>query len=591
MSVGVWGLVAHRSTERPNNDALDLVAGAPSAGADGLEGHLSWALELIDGAQPTLAEIEDRLAPSFLDAMTPSMFLAQTEIVTDAAPYRFHGFATDEESGIAAAMLVGTDDLVYAITLSVDPVQPDRIDALLILPAEVDRGPFSTVEITLHLLTLATLVVSAVVLWMLRARPRSLGVAVVAMVWSLHLLEIADGVAYSVGLLSGPLAVAAMAAVVVTGRADWPPRRMPMVVGAVFVVAAVAWSPLTAIDTSAVSLPDQVLAFGSNPDRARWLVSVSGWGLATAAAAMVVHLLVRQFRADWSDNRGEVATTLAGSAGAAMVAVAAVLPALDSSRFDLSVSPLVSVAMVVAAAGVVSTAAWERYDLGHVAAELEAENVELHAEVQAQLAEVRASRARIVQAGDEARRSVERDLHDGAQQRLLAAQLSIRMGRTRFAADDPDLDAYMAALADDIGTALNELREISRGLHPAILEEGVVAAAQALAETSAIPTTVMAEPDVGRFPSEVEHAAYYVLSEALTNATRHSGASHVGVAIENDATGLRISVRDDGGGGAVSRGGAGLVNLEDRVTALGGTWRLTSVPGDGTEIVAVLPCG
>ncbi len=591
LAIAVWAVAANGSTTRPAQDLIDVTAGQPDLDDEGLEGHLAWALDLIDGAAPSLDEVEARLAPAFLETMSPEMFLAQTEVVTDAAPYRFHGLDKDEDASVIAALLVGTDDTPYALTLSSDPTQPDLIDGLLIVPAEVERGPFSAVELTLHVLAVGIMALAVIVLWLLDAPGTSFMLAVVGVAFSSALFEIADGALFTVGLLSGPFAVALLAAVVASVKPGT--SHEPRVLAGVGVVAAsaVAWLPLVAIDTSAISLPDQPLAVVAGPDTARSLVAVSGWGVIVLAAGLTGHLLVRQFRADWSRNRGLVATTLGGSAAAAMVAVAAVFPALDPTRHDLSMPPLVSVAMVVAVIGLVGSAAWDRYDLGHVAAELEAENEELHAEVRAQLAEVRASRARIVQAGDEARRAVERDLHDGAQQRLLAAQLAIRMGRTRFAADDPDLDGYLAGLAADVGDALSELREISRGLHPAILDEGLVAAAGALAETSAIPMTVTAGPSVGRCSAEVEHASYYVLSEALTNATRHADAGHVAVDIDIRESDLVIRVRDDGVGGAAIGQGNGLVNIEDRVMALGGRLSLVSPTGGGTEIEVVFPCG
>ena len=203
--------------------------------------------------------------------------------------------------------------------------------------------------------------------------------------------------------------------------------------------------------------------------------------------------------------------------------------------------------------------------------------------------ELAASRARIVAAGDQARRRIERDLHDGTQQRLVSLVLDLRAAEAAVPPERPELRAQLGRVAEGLTGALEELRELSRGIHPAILSEGGLAPAlKALARRSAIPVEL--EVDVqARLPEPVEVAAYYVVSEALANAAKHAHASVAQVEAEVRDGLLRLSVCDDGGGGATPGGGSGLVGLADRVEALGGTIEVHSPAGEGTRLQIDLP--
>jgi signal transduction histidine kinase len=203
--------------------------------------------------------------------------------------------------------------------------------------------------------------------------------------------------------------------------------------------------------------------------------------------------------------------------------------------------------------------------------------------------ELAASRARIVAAGDQARRRIERDLHDGTQQRLVSLVLDLRAAEAAVPPDEPELRGQLARIADGLAGALEELRELSRGIHPAILSEGGLGPAlKALARRSAVPVEL--EVDVqGRLPERVEVAAYYVVSEALANAAKHAQASVAEVEAQARDGLLHLSVRDDGVGGATPGGGSGLVGLADRVEALGGTIRVHSPAGQGTRLQIDLP--
>ena len=206
-------------------------------------------------------------------------------------------------------------------------------------------------------------------------------------------------------------------------------------------------------------------------------------------------------------------------------------------------------------------------------------------------AEVRASRARIVEAADESRRRLERDLHDGAQQRLVELALDLRMARAKLG-DEPDgASELLDAALDDLGEAISELRDLARGIHPAALTEGGLRPAlEALAARSTVPVRLVAVPDA-RFAAGVEATAYFVVAEALTNAARHAAAARVEVEAVRAGARLRVEIRDDGRGGADPSGGSGLRGLADRVAAIDGRLDVSSPPGEGTVLRVEIPCG
>lgn len=204
-------------------------------------------------------------------------------------------------------------------------------------------------------------------------------------------------------------------------------------------------------------------------------------------------------------------------------------------------------------------------------------------------AELAASRARIVTAADETRRQIERDLHDGVQQRLVSLALEQRSAEEMVPPELRELQAQLSRVVDGLTGALEELREISRGIHPAILTQGGLAPAlKTLARRSAVPVelTVRAET---RLPEPVEVAVYYVVSEALTNTAKHAHASAVYVAVEVRDGVVELSIRDDGAGGADPTRGSGLIGLADRVDAIGGTIEVASPAGQGTTLLITLP--
>jgi signal transduction histidine kinase len=216
------------------------------------------------------------------------------------------------------------------------------------------------------------------------------------------------------------------------------------------------------------------------------------------------------------------------------------------------------------------------------------ENERLAAEVRSQLAEVRASRGRIVAAADTERRRIERNLHDGAQQRLVT--LSIALGLEAARADAAAANVLSRA-QDELEEAIVELRELARGIHPTLLrDDGLQTAVEALARRTLLPVTVQGTvPE--RLPGPVELAAYFVVSEALTNVVKHASATEATVLLEREARGVRVTVADDGVGGAQLAVDSGLAGLRDRLEALDATLVIQSDQGCGTTISAEIPCG
>jgi PAS domain S-box-containing protein len=205
--------------------------------------------------------------------------------------------------------------------------------------------------------------------------------------------------------------------------------------------------------------------------------------------------------------------------------------------------------------------------------------------------ELAASRARIVAASDETRRRIERDLHDGTQQRLVSLGLALRAAEAKVPTELGEVRAELSRTASGLAEAVEDLQEISRGIHPAILSRGGLAPAlETLAGRAAVPVQLETRIHC-RLPESVEVAAYYVVSEALTNAAKHAHASAVQVELMTEDSIVELAIRDDGVGGADPAGGSGLVGLRDRVEALGGTLEIASTPGLGTSLLARIPTG
>jgi signal transduction histidine kinase len=220
------------------------------------------------------------------------------------------------------------------------------------------------------------------------------------------------------------------------------------------------------------------------------------------------------------------------------------------------------------------------------AAALALQNQRLEADLRARIEELRTSRARLVEAGDTARRQIERDLHDGAQSRLVAVMLKLRLAQMKVEGS-PEAAELLDEAGTDLQASLEELRELARGIHPAILtDRGLAAALQALAERAPVPVSL----SVDEVPRAVEAAIYFVVSEGLANVAKYAGAASAAVTVRRGPSAVTVEIADDGVGGADMAAGSGLRGLADRVGALDGRIRLESPPGGGTILRAEIPC-
>jgi signal transduction histidine kinase len=225
------------------------------------------------------------------------------------------------------------------------------------------------------------------------------------------------------------------------------------------------------------------------------------------------------------------------------------------------------------------------------AAALALQNERLDAELRAKVGELRSSRERMLRIGLEERRRLERDLHDGAQQRLVSMALNLRLARAKLRADPDGAEQLLSGASDELEAALAELRELARGIHPAVLSDrGLDTALETLAHRAPVPVELNSLPGE-RFPEAIELAAYFVVSEALTNVAKYAEATHAIVGLERHNGRLVVQVSDDGVGGADPEQGTGLRGLADRLAVIEGRLEVESERGRGTTITARIPCG
>jgi signal transduction histidine kinase len=222
------------------------------------------------------------------------------------------------------------------------------------------------------------------------------------------------------------------------------------------------------------------------------------------------------------------------------------------------------------------------------AAAIALENEQLHAESQDRLAELMASRERIVAAGDAERRRLERNLHDGGQQRLVALAMQLRLIQADIRRDPASAEALVTSASGELAESLAELRELARGIHPAVLAYGLCTALESLATRSPVPTAVSWDVS-DRLPEQIELAGYFVACEALANVAKYAQATAASVHLSRTDRSIVIEIADDGAGGADASLGSGLRGLADRVEALGGHLLVTSPPGEGTVVTAEVP--
>jgi signal transduction histidine kinase len=232
----------------------------------------------------------------------------------------------------------------------------------------------------------------------------------------------------------------------------------------------------------------------------------------------------------------------------------------------------------------------ELVEAAGAAAGIALENERLHAELRARLEELRGSRQRVIEAGDTERRRLERNLHDGAQQRLVTLSLALRLAETRVETDASEARRILGGANEELALALSELRELARGIHPAVLtDRGLGPALEALAVRAPLPVELVGVP-AQRLPGPVEAAAYYLVAEALTNVAKYAQASAVTVRVMRENGRAVVDIADNGIGGADPTRGSGLRGLSDRVEALNGQLQVESPPGAGTRLRAEIPC-
>jgi signal transduction histidine kinase len=222
-------------------------------------------------------------------------------------------------------------------------------------------------------------------------------------------------------------------------------------------------------------------------------------------------------------------------------------------------------------------------------AALPLENAALHARAAVHVAEVQASRSRIVAAEDVNRRRIERDLHDGAQQRLVALALRLRLAQRDLGPTDPEAGAVLADAVTELRATVNELRELTRGILPPVLaDEGLAVALRATAQRLPMPVTLDITPE--RLAPIVETTAWYVACEAMANAVKHADATTLRISVHRAGNLVNLEIADNGAGGALLTPGGGIQGLADRVAAVGGRFTLSSPTGGGTRLCAELPC-
>jgi signal transduction histidine kinase len=322
------------------------------------------------------------------------------------------------------------------------------------------------------------------------------------------------------------------------------------------------------------------------PARQAALAAVEDLQRRTHAGAARPEQLEEVLRAALRDPGLRVGYRLPGAQG---------LVGADGGPLEPGDGPSVPVLLGGAAIGVLRYRTGSRELMREVAAAaaLLVEVVRLRAELAAALRDVESSRSRLLSVSYAERRRLERDLHDGAQQRLVALGMALRLGQRHLDDGTVDVSGLLDQAVAELGTAVAELRQIAHGLRPSSLDDGLVNALTMLVGRLPAAVTLDVPPALGGepLPDVVATTAYYVASEAVVNAVRHGDAARIGLSVSRADGALTVRVRDDGPGGATLRPGAGLAGLADRVAAAGGGLRLTSPRGRGTVVEAVLPCG
>jgi signal transduction histidine kinase len=394
------------------------------------------------------------------------------------------------------------------------------------------------------------------------------------------------------GALGSVYVAATMHLVLAYPSGELTERRDRQAVGLAYFVTTIGLLPVyLLLDPAEDGCPDcpENLIMVASDDTAITVLDAVLSVLGVVVLGYVVATLVRRWRAA-GPGRGELLGPVYGLIGVLLVMLSLTL------AVDLLGAPDV-VESSLYIAGIVCFALMPYAFLGSLARSrligavvLEAENVRLDAELRARVEELRASRQRIVEAGVAERRRLERDLHDGAQQRLVSLALALRMARSKVGADPDAAAELLEGASEELELALAELRELARGIHPAVLSDrGLGAALEALASRAPLPVELSHSTGDG-IPDAVESAAYFVVAEALTNVAKYAQANAATVRVARVDGAVEVAVADDGVGGADPECGSGLRGLADRLSALDGKLLVESPAGRGTTVRAVIPC-
>ncbi len=553
---------------RGSRDSLPVVEllrvePVPGEVTSALDEHLQFLAEIFAGTRRyTEADLASRFVPGFSEVFTAEELNAQLEpLFRDGGAIKFVRYREREPR---AARVLGvaeddgsTGDLVVVVE------DTGRIGSYATVSSGEPRR-LQPWESALILVAGWGLVGSAAAAWAYRASRAAWTLLAASVPTLAAVLVLSDSSAlYTAGRVVPALVlVAAVVLLLPPGR---PAPGRWLLATAVAAAAAGVLAPFTR-DAALIGHPDVLGAFVDGEAPHRVLLAASA-GLGAVAMAIVAARNMRALNGAGAKVRP---TLWAATAIAAAWAAAALTAAVDFGVGDGTVAGGPATAVIWAALAVAAAVVVVRLIIALVA----------------QLEEVGASRARILDASDADRRRVERDLHDGAQQRLVA--LGLHLQRARRLAGSDDLAELLEDATREVRGAIEDIRAVTRGgLPPLLADRGLAPAVDALAERAPVPVTVDIAP--GPLPANAERTAYFVIAEGLTNMAKHAGATNAEVSITRSNGLASVTIRDDGKGGAKIAPGSGLEGLNDRVAAVGGTFRISSGPA-GTTLEATIPC-
>jgi signal transduction histidine kinase len=561
-----FGLRQVSGLQRVPGDQVDLFGSPLDPESSQRDEHITWFLNVLNaGRSPTPAELDQRLDPSIRRDLDVTVFDSVMTALAGKAPFTFVG-----RSGLANG-----DDSVAVLSGSGEPLSlrsfmnadNGKLLGIGIYFDETLRSAPFPIErrVVVAGASFALSLAGVVRLWARRTRASWLLLGAGATCAAQFFLGVDSPAVFTIGLVAGPVAAMQATGSILLSLAIGRWRAAALVTALLaMLAAALVW---TATDTAAVGLPQNLLLIGHNPALARALSNAAA-ALTVAASICAGVFSIRSWR-DKGRADSTTGTALLQSFG--LIVVAAVMGSVGvawlsgSSSYRTQLSLAANIALLSIGAVLLAVLSVER---------------------SSELVESRAARIRLLEATDAARRQIERDLHDGTQQRLVSALISVKRTQHRFGHLDAALHNDLGTSATQLQDALDELRSLTQGLHPSMLDHGLAPALESLAERAAVPVELALDPGLTPCSIAVATAAYFVASESITNATRHAAASVVRVSTASTPGGWKLMVADDGCGGAEVKRGSGLRQLTDRVETVGGTLRIDSPPTQGTIVTA-----